>query len=47
MNTQNPFQGESPKSLVIQRDTASGSNSEQLVHKYYFWYHPDIALQAV
>lgn len=47
MNTQNPFQGESPKSLVIQSDTVSGSKSEQLAQKYYFSYHSDIALQGV
>lgn len=46
MNTQNPFQGESPKSLVIQSDTVSGSKSEQLAQKYYFSYHSDIALQG-
>lgn len=30
MNTQNSFQGESPKTLVIQSDTVNGSKSEQL-----------------
>lgn len=47
MNMQNPFQGESPKSLVIQSDTVGGSKSEQLAQKYYFLYHSDIALQGV
>lgn len=47
MNTQNPFQGESPKSLVIQSDTVSGSKSEQLAQKYYFLHHSNTVLQGV
>lgn len=47
MNTQNPFQGESPNAFVIQSDTVSGSKSEQLAQKYYFLHHSDIALQGV